>query len=106
MELIYTNDSGEGLSCWMLFTDECLLYQVISSEEDCNKLQHDLESIYIKLVHIWQMRFNLSKYVILVSPILTDCFIDDHNKLENMKQHSYLRITINQSLCHSFLTSI
>ena len=53
MELIYTNDSGEGLSCWMLFTDECLLYQVISSEEDCNKLQHDLESIYIIRPYIW-----------------------------------------------------
>ena len=51
------------------------------------------------------MRFNLSKYVILVSPILTDYFIDDY-KLENMKQHSYLRITIKQYLCHSFLTSI
>ena len=51
------------------------------------------------------MRFNLSKYVILVSPILTDYFIDDH-KLENMKQHCYLRIAINQSLCRSFLTSI
>ena len=47
----------------------------------------------------------LSKYVILVCPILTDYFTDDH-KLENMKQCSNLGITINQSLCHSFLTSI
>ena len=33
-------------------------------------------------------------------------FIDDH-KLENVKQHSYLRITIRRSIyvCHSFLTS-
>ena len=47
MFLIYINDSGEHLPCWRLFADKCLLYQVISSE-DCDKLQHDLESIYSK----------------------------------------------------------
>ena len=46
MLLIYINDSGEDLPFWRLFADECLLYQVISSEEDCDKLQHDLDSIY------------------------------------------------------------
>ena len=51
------------------------------------------------------MRFNLSKYVILVSPILTDYFIDDH-KLENMKQHSYLRITSYKTISMSFIPHI
>ena len=46
MFLIYINDSGKDLSCRRLFTDECLLHQVISSEEDCDKLQHDLDFIY------------------------------------------------------------
>ena len=48
------------------------------------------------------MRFNLSKCVTLkcyrsLSPILTDYFINDH-KLENVKEHSYLGIIIDQSM--------
>ena len=76
MFLIYINDIGEDLSyCLRLFADNSLLYQIISSEEDCTKLQHDLDSIY-KLSNTWQMRFKLSKCVTLkcyksLSPILT-----------------------------------
>ena len=108
MFLIYINDIGEDLSCCLrLFADDCLLYQVISSEEDCTKLQHDLDSIY-KWSNMWQMRFNLSKCVTLkcyrsLSPILTDYLINDH-KLENVKEHSYLGITIDQSM--SFIPHI
>ena len=108
MFLIYINDIGENLSCCpRLFADDYLLYQVISSEEDCTKLQHDLDSIY-KWSNMWQMRFNLSKCVTLkcyrsLSPILTDYFINDH-KLENVKEHTYLGVTIDQSM--SFIPHI
>ena len=45
--LIYINDIGKNLSCCLrLFADDCLLYHVITSEEDCAKLQHDLNTIY------------------------------------------------------------
>ena len=45
--LIYINNIGVDLSCCLiLFTDDCLLYQVVSSEEDCTKHQHDLDFIY------------------------------------------------------------
>ena len=44
--LIYITDIGKDLFCVRLFADNCLLYQVISSEEDCTKLQHDLDSIH------------------------------------------------------------
>ena len=104
----YINDIGENLSCSLrLFADDCLLYQVISSEEDCIKLQHDLDSIY-KWSNTWQMRFNLDKCVTLkcyksLSPILTNYFINDH-KLENVKQHPYLGITLDQSM--SFIPHI
>ena len=38
MFLIYINDIDEDLYCCVrLFTDDCLLYQVISPEEDCAK---------------------------------------------------------------------
>ena len=47
MFLIYINDIGKDLPCCLrLFADDCFLYQVISSEEGCAKLQHDLDSLY------------------------------------------------------------
>ena len=51
MFLIYINDIGKNLSCCLrLFADDCLLYHVITSEEDCAKLQHDLNTSYIQMV--------------------------------------------------------
>ena len=48
------------------------------------------------------MRFNLSKCVTLkchksLSPIPTDYFVNDY-KLENVKQHPYLGIILDQSM--------
>ena len=58
MFLIYINDIGKNLSCCLrLFADDCLLYHVITSEEDCAKLQHDLNTIY-KWSCTWQMKFS------------------------------------------------
>ena len=50
----------------------------------------------------WQMKFNLSKCVTLKcyrssSPIEIDYFINDH-KLENVKHHPYLGITLDQTM--------
>ena len=92
----------KNLSCCLrLFADDCLLYHVITSEEDCAKLQHDLNTIY-KWSCTWQMKFNLSKCVTLKcyrssSPIEIDYFINDH-KLENVKHHPYLGITLDQTM--------
>ena len=102
MFLIYINDIGKNLSCCLrLFADDCLLYHVITSEEDCAKLQRDLNIIY-KWSCTWQMKFNLSKCVTLKcyrssSPIEIDYFINDH-KLENVKHHPYLGITLDQTI--------
>ena len=65
------------------------------------KLQHDLNTIY-KWSYTWQMKFNLSKCVTLKcyrssSPIEIDYFINDH-KLENVKHHPYLGITLDQTM--------
>ena len=102
MFLIYINDIGKNLSCCMrLFADDCLLYHIITSEEDCAKLQHDLNTIY-KWSCTWQMKFNLSKCVTLKcyrssSPIEIDYFINDH-KVENVKHHPCLGITLDQTM--------
>ena len=102
MFLIYINDIGKNLSCCLrLCVDDCLLYRVITSEEDCAKLQHDLNTIN-KWFCTWQMKFNLGKCVTLKcykssSPIVIDYFINNH-KLENVKHHSYLGITLDQTV--------
>jgi len=45
--LIYINDiSNEVSSSLRLFADDCLLYRIISSPDDCAKLQNDLNKVY------------------------------------------------------------
>ena len=61
MFLIYINDIGENvLSMLKLFADDCILYKAISSDEDCNELQNDLNTIY-QWSQKWQMNFNINK---------------------------------------------
>ena len=47
-----------------LFADDCLLYHVISCEEDIAELQRDLNTMF-KWSQLWQMKFNITKYVTL-----------------------------------------
>ena len=76
MFLIYINDIGENvLSRLKLFADDCILYKAISSVEDCNELQNDLNTIY-QWSQKWQMNFNINECVVLkcsksTSPIST-----------------------------------
>ena len=47
MFLIYINDIGNNLFCCLrMFADDSLLYHVVTSEEECAKLQRDLNTIY------------------------------------------------------------
>ena len=67
---IFSHGTFQNLSCSLrLFTDNCLLYQVILSEEDYIKLQHNLDSIY-KCSDALQMRYNLDKSVTLKCQLL------------------------------------
>ena len=44
--LVYINDLPDGLSATpRLFADDCLLYKVINSPEDCTALQNDLDRL-------------------------------------------------------------
>jgi len=108
--LIYINNIVKDISSNLrLFADDCLLYCVISSEEDSAELQHDLNTI-LMWSQLWQMRFNMiAKCVTLkcyriYSPILTDYFIDNQ-WLETVKQRPYLGILIFDQQCHSPHTS-
>ena len=59
--LIYINDIIENITSKLrLFADDCLLYRVITSEQDTVALQKDLD-ILAQWASKWQMKFNISK---------------------------------------------
>ena len=46
MFLLFINDTTKGINLPLhLFADDCLLYRVINSAEDSNRLQKDLEGL-------------------------------------------------------------
>ena len=100
--LVYINDIAKGLSSSLrLFADDCLLYRVISCEEDIAELQRDLNTMF-KWSQLWQVKFNVSKCVTLKcyrirNPILTECFINTQ-KLQSVEQHPYLGIVFDQTM--------
>ena len=74
-----------------LFADNCLLYRIISSPDDCANLQNDLNKVY-NWSCSWQMKFNVDKCVALKccrsnSPVHADYYLDAH-RLENVQQHT------------------
>ena len=59
-----------------LFADDCLLYRVINSVEDINKLQEDLNKLS-EWADTWQLKFNVSKCTVIrctrsLSPLTHD----------------------------------
>ena len=65
MLLIYINDITEDISSQLrLFTDDCLLYFPIKSEQDSILLQRDLDTLS-QWAKVWQMRLNLSKCTVM-----------------------------------------
>ena len=63
--LAYINDLPEGLKATpRLFADDCLLYREISSEEDGQSLQRDLDQLQ-KWESDWSMEFNPDKCEVL-----------------------------------------
>ena len=55
------NDINVGISSSLrLFTDDCVLYRIIESDQDQKCLQLDLNMIFV-WSQSWQMRFNVNK---------------------------------------------
>ena len=58
---IYVNDLVEGLDSYInLFADDAKLMRKVESEDDCRKLQEDLEKVE-EWSRYWKMEFNLNK---------------------------------------------
>lgn len=56
--LIYINDLGDNLSSRLrLFADDAVVYRLVKSSEDQNKLQNDLEKIS-EWCENWQLTLN------------------------------------------------
>ena len=105
MFLIYINDITESISSPLrLFTDDCILYKTITTEEDAVQLQNDLDHLFAWAIK-WQLHFNVTKCIIMhftrsLSPILFNYKLNDCN-LTTSGQHSYLGILLDNKLSWS-----
>lgn len=105
MFLIYINDINQNIqSPLRLFADDCVLYRVIKSSEDCRCLQEDLHQL-VYWTKIWQMKLNSDKCVVLHctrsnTPLLTQYYIND-KPLTAVDQHTYLGVTLHKTMSWS-----
>ena len=109
MFLLYINDiTKDTNSPLCLFADDCLLYRIINSIEDTNRLQENLNRLS-EWADTWQFKFNVSKCTVInctrsLSPLTHNYTLNNHI-LEISDQHSYLGVLIHKSLCWSLFIS-
>ena len=105
MFLLYINDITRSiLSPLRLFVNDCLFYRVIDSQNDASILQQDLDRLS-EWVHIWQLRFNVSKCFVIrctrsQSPIIHNYELNNHT-LTITDRHTYLRVLLDKHLSWS-----
>ena len=105
MFLLYINDITEHVNSPLrLFADDCLLYRIITTNEDAIQLQHDLDQLH-EWATKWQLRFNVTKCTIMrftrsLSPIIFNYKLNNHN-LGTSNQHSYLGVILDNKLSWS-----
>ena len=100
--LLYINDLPECISSsCSLFADDCLLYRIVESDEDCRILQHDLSNVE-KWADRWLMTFNTTKCEVLQitlnnNPIQASYYLYNH-RLPCVAEAKYLGITLDSKL--------
>ena len=87
-----------------MFADNCLLYRVINSAEDTNKLQEDLNRLS-EWENTWQLKFNVSKCTVIhctrsLTPLTHDYILNNYT-INISDQHTYLGVIIHKSLSWS-----
>ena len=85
-----------------LVTDDCLVYQVIETDEDCRMLQQDLDQL-TRWVNDWQMRFNVSKcYSMHVTSTqhkpTPHTYTMNSEVLANVKENPYLGVMLSHAM--------
>ena len=105
MFLLYINDITKDINSPLrLFADDCLLYRVINSVEDINRLQEDLNKLS-EWADTWQLKFNISKCTVIrctrsLSPLTYDYTL--HSRILDISdQHMYLGVLVHKSLSWS-----
>jgi len=75
MFLIHINNISQQVSSPLgLFAENCLLYRLIQNEADAQQLQLDLDCLS-QCSEIWQMSFNVSKYIVMKCTKLPSTYI-------------------------------
>ena len=104
--LLFINDlpSYTKHSSIRLFADDCVLYKQITSDDDRNKLQDDLNGL-LQWEDDWKMQFHPEKCVQLSitlkkKPMETNYTMRSH-QLEKVSSAKYLGITISSNLSWS-----
>ena len=102
MFLIYINDIGLSIkSCIRLFADDTLFYATVSSKDDANTLQQDLDSL-VTWTTSWQMSLNPDKCKTLnvyrsKNPI-THQYMMNGVPLDTVSHHRYLGVELSSNL--------
>ena len=100
--LLYINDIGQNINSNLrLFADDSLLYLAVTSKNDCERLQQNLNKM-VKWTKKWQMIFNpLKCYVINITrkkkQLRFDYDIDGH-VLEVVNTNPYLGVDLQDTL--------
>ena len=102
MFLLYINDIGDNCSSSVcLFADDTILYSVIESIDDSDKLQSDLDNIE-QWAQKWLMKFNPSKCSVMritrkCDPVIYDYKLMGHS-LKSVSHHPYLGVELSSTL--------
>ena len=104
--LIYINDIGLNIKSRIrLFADDTLLYATVSSEDDANTLQQNLDSL-AAWPTLWQMSLNCDKCKILNVYRLKNPIIHQYTMnrvpLYIVAHHPYLGVELSSNLNWSF----
>ena len=97
--LLYINDLPNIVeSVAKLFADDCKLYREISSVDDCEKLQKDLDKLY-KWSQDWLLFFNTTKCAVLRLRETVDyVYMIDGVPLESVDEQLDLGVVISKDL--------
>ena len=103
--LYYINDITKDVSSSIkLHADDVLIYNIIKTEEDCEKLQNDL-NILNEWAMTWKMFFNPTKCEFLrvtnKKNIINFQYFIQSTSIREVQQAKYLGVTINNNLSWS-----
>ena len=103
--LCYINDKTTDISCKIkLYADDVLIYNAITSEEDCRTLENDL-NILNNWAITWKMCFNPTKCEFLrvtdKKNIINFRYFIQSSNIQEVQQAKYLGVTISNKLSWS-----